>query len=245
MFVSKICQLKINILRIEFSFSKLVLILFSKQVLRMKTKFNKLLIFCVITVIVIIIYFVWRRLSFSEREFEPFQITSGMITPQRHFYGKCIDDCWRNFTGDSSEGQFNWLCTDACEKKAAARVAAGLPDISYSQYERHTGLEGKVTEKIEHCDGITETVTVPSCNRKYMNSKKLNNITKHSDILQSHNIFNNSDYFERCYCSGEVKDWCENMICTHNINNRKQCLLDCQRTRAVNCNAGLDWSWKP
>lgn len=114
-------------------------------------------------------------------------------------------------------------------KKAANRIKAGLPDISEEQHERHTGIGNE---------------RIGDCNRSFMNSNKLSETAKRSDILQGANIFNGSDYFERCYCGSEVLDWCKNIICPHN-SNPKQCLLDCQRTRAVNCNAGLDWSWKP
>lgn len=88
-----------------------------KKHIKSKMSTLQCVILCaVVSVIVIAIaYLILKKYGSSSREHFP--ITSGMITPQRRFYGKCIDNCWRNFTGDSSEGQFNWLCTDACERK--------------------------------------------------------------------------------------------------------------------------------
>jgi len=204
-------------------------------------------IYCVVTVIVILVatYFIYKNFKSAN---ETFQITSGMITPQRRFYGKCIDDCWRNFTGDSVEGQFNWLCTDECEKKAAMRAEVGLPDISEQQHERHNpaNIVNPLKMSESTVNGIINR-TASSCPGRdrpdppyWLTSRVTNNAMWRPGIYGENEVRT----FGECYCKAEVKDWCEQIVCPHSSNMR-QCSLDCQRTRAINCRGGLDWNWKP
>ena len=96
-------------------------------------------IVCLVVAAVVIItfaYFIYKN-RYQHKE-ENFGLVLGLLAPQRRFYDKCVGNCYRNFTGDSSEGQFLWMCTDYCEEEAMARVALNLPDLTEEQHERHS-----------------------------------------------------------------------------------------------------------
>ncbi len=145
---------------------------------------NILLYVCYAAVIaVVILIIVKMREKGGVLDSESFQISMGMIRPQNKFYSKCVDDCFRNFTGDSSPGQFKWLCEESCNIAATNRVKAKVPDLTDKQFERHT----------EKCG------------------------------------LNNAD----CFCEKERTTWCREQWCA--FSDDPYCMLDCQRTRAVNC----------
>jgi hypothetical protein len=79
-------------------------------------------------------YFLYRH---YRKNTEKYQIALGMIAPQNYFYAKCTNDCVRDKTGDSSNGQFQWLCTDKCAEIAKARMDQGIPDITRDEYQRY------------------------------------------------------------------------------------------------------------
>jgi len=97
---------------------------------------SQTLIYIVCAIIAVIaIYFITKKTLI-----ESFQINLGMLHPQNKFYAKCTDNCFRKDatnSGDSSPGQFKWLCTDACQEKANNRILAGIPDLTDFEYERH------------------------------------------------------------------------------------------------------------
>lgn len=97
------------------------------------TKNNSSYYFCIFVAIVTIILIY----LFKNPTQENYSITLGMGAPQNKFYGKCVNDCVRNKTGDSSPGQFLWLCTDKCQEMATARISQGVPDLTDSQYQRY------------------------------------------------------------------------------------------------------------
>jgi hypothetical protein len=225
-----------------------------------------LIICCVILIVVVIVSYLMFRPT------ESFQITSGMITPQRRFYGQCIDDCWRNFTGDSSEGQFNWLCTDNCAKKAALRAEVGLPDITEEQHERHNPVniinplkiyerekidsrgsnEPLRTSPIDSRISAIDSLLKQSSNKTFCPGRAQDDPPYYLTEKTTNNMMwrpgiygaNECTTFKECYCKGEIEDWCKHIYCPHS-SNMKQCYIDCKRMRSVNCRAGLDWSWKP
>jgi len=77
-------------------------------------------------------YYMWKKSK------ENYAITLGMLAPQNYFYAKCTNDCVRDKTGDSSTGQFLWLCTDKCAEIAKAREVQGVPDLTKEEYQRYT-----------------------------------------------------------------------------------------------------------
>ncbi len=96
-------------------------------------KQTTIIVGCIVVVIIAFVAYKWATNK------EGFQIAMGMIHPQNKFYSKCVDDCFRQMTGDSSPGQFKWFCTDHCQDKANKRMIAGLPDLTDVEFERHTG----------------------------------------------------------------------------------------------------------
>jgi hypothetical protein len=100
-------------------------------------KNNRLIYILGFIIGIIIIYFIVKKTSIIE----PFQIDVGMLNPQNKFYAKCTDTCYRDISGDSSPGQFKWLCTDSCQEKANNRILAGVPDLTDMEYERHNKLD--------------------------------------------------------------------------------------------------------
>lgn len=82
---------------------------------------------------VAVLYYLWNRNSQKEK----YQLALGMLAPQNYFYAKCTNDCVRDKTGDSSTGQFQWLCTDKCAQIAKARERQNIPDISREEYQRY------------------------------------------------------------------------------------------------------------
>lgn len=85
------------------------------------------------TVVAGFVLYVW----YTYKKTENYQIALGMLAPQNYFYAKCTNDCVRDKTGDSSTGQFQWLCTDKCAEIAKAREKHGIPDISRAEYQRY------------------------------------------------------------------------------------------------------------
>lgn len=162
--------------------------------------------------VVVIAYYIYKN---KQKSSEKFGIALGMLAPQRRFYDKCVGNCYRNFTGDSSEGQFMWMCTDYCEEKAMARVALGLPDLTAEQHERHSYCQTDFIDALntDHAKWLPEV-------KKVLGSP------------------------EECYCLDDTHVWCEQQYCPHS-KNPKQCLKDCMRTRKVQCQSGMFAGWKP
>lgn len=171
----------------------------------------------VCVVIMVAVYFIQKYKP--QKSKEKFGIALGMLAPQRRFYDKCTGDCYRNFTGDSSEGQFLWLCNDYCEEKAMARVALGLPDLTEDQHERHSYCQTDfINASNISFDGIVGG-GLPIVKQQLKSP-------------------------DECYCLDDTVVYCREQICPHS-KNPKQCLKDCFRTRAVQCKSGMFGGWKP
>ena len=137
--------------------------------------------FGIFLIVVIVIIFSSKS---SLKNKENFSITLGTLSPQNRFYSKCTDNCYRNKTGDSSPGQFLWLCTDKCQDIANSRIAAGIPDLTEEEYQRHSFVKD-----IE----IGQRGSLP-----------------HIEVKESSWNFND---FEGDYCLKDVRKWCEERIC--------------------------------
>lgn len=83
----------------------------------------------------VVAYCVWKKYYTTT---EKYQIALGMLAPQNYFYAKCTNDCVRDKTGDTSTGQYQWLCTDKCAEIAKAREVQGVPDLTKEEYQRYT-----------------------------------------------------------------------------------------------------------
>jgi hypothetical protein len=73
----------------------------------------------------------------TTKSIENYPMTIGMIGDQRLYYDRCVNNCWRNFSGDSSPEQLLWTCTDACQVNANIRKINKVPDITPQEHQRH------------------------------------------------------------------------------------------------------------
>jgi hypothetical protein len=134
-----------------------------------------------------------------------------MIAPQNYFYAKCTNDCVRDKTGDSSTGQFLWLCTDKCAEIAKSRMEKGIPDLTREEYQRYTTMLP--------AGGSTSGI-----------SKNFGNINRGNDIW-------NSEYLESNYCMNDVANWCAEKYCP--FSNHPWCMKDCIKMRGVDCGGSV------
>jgi hypothetical protein len=141
---------------------------------------NKYILY--VTAVVLIVSLVIILYNKNKKS-EKFSITLGTLSPQNKFYSKCTDNCYRNKTGDTSPGQFLWLCTDECQTIANARIKAGIPDLTDEEYQRHSFV-----------------------NKDLLNRKNINN------TADSNNLWDYSN-FEGVYCARDIKSKCANVIC--------------------------------
>lgn len=102
-------------------------------------KINGTILLYGITAVIAIVVIVFLIKTYG-KGFENYQIVLGTAHNQQKFYGKCIDDCWRDLNGDSSPGQFKWLCTEKCQEVANARMSAGVPDLTDAEFEKHNSM---------------------------------------------------------------------------------------------------------
>jgi hypothetical protein len=117
-------------------------------------------------VAVVLSVIIYRKYVNSGKITENYSITRGMLAPQNKFYNKCVDDCFRNKTGDSANEQFLWTCTDQCEISSLERmkyhpptVFPNLPfkvrpihDLTDKEYQRHSECFNlKDYNKINEC----------------------------------------------------------------------------------------------
>lgn len=128
-----------------------------------KVSTTEVLIFCAAVALSVVLY---KKYVNSGKITENYSITRGMLAPQNKFYNKCVDDCFRNKTGDSANEQFLWTCTDQCEIIAMERnnyhpptvfpdlpyKVNPIPDLTDKEYQRHSEcFDLKDTNKINEC----------------------------------------------------------------------------------------------
>jgi hypothetical protein len=156
-------------------------------------------------------YFLYRHYHKTTKE--KYQIALGMIAPQNYFYAKCTNDCVRDQTGDSSNGQFQWLCTDKCAEIAKARIDQGIPDITRDEYQRYY---------VKH---------VPSARAR---AEGTDDISYRNSSVSS---YWDSEYLESNYCMNEITQWCRERYCPY--SNHSDCMQGCIRMRGVDCGGAV------
>jgi hypothetical protein len=72
-----------------------------------------------------------------KKTIENYPMTIGMIGDQRLYYDRCVNNCWRNFTGDSKPEELLWKCTDDCQVNSNIRKIQKVPDITAEEHQRH------------------------------------------------------------------------------------------------------------
>jgi len=115
-----------------------------------KIDMDKIYIYTIISIIVLTIFV--YLLHDNDKTLEKYSITLGMLAPQNKFYAKCTHDCVRDKTGDTSPGQFQWLCTDKCADIAKSRMKNGVDDLTSEEYQRHGGSSGGPHWNSEHVE---------------------------------------------------------------------------------------------
>lgn len=160
---------------------------------------------------------------------ETYQITLGMIAPQNYFYAKCTNDCVRDKTGDSSTGQFLWLCTDKCAEIAKSRMEKGIPDLTREEYQRYN-TNNQTT-------GISSS-GLPKNIRNIIQGNNMKAVSRSSDSPNyvKHNMWN-SEYLESNYCMNDVANWCAEKYCP--FSNHPWCMKDCIKMRGVDCGGSV------
>ncbi len=88
----------------------------------------------IVAAVAAVIIFLLKR---KRAEIEGYAITYGTMGKQRNYYDKCVNDCFRNHSGDSGTGQMLMTCTDECQILANERIVAQIPDITMKQHQRH------------------------------------------------------------------------------------------------------------
>lgn len=181
------------------------------------------------TGIVVVGYYLYNSL----RKKEDYSIALGMIAPQNYFYAKCTNDCVRDKTGDSSTGQFKWLCTDNCEKVARARMEQGIPDLTREEYQRYymngaNDANGAdyTRMKTAYKPLITIPGMVPAHNPGYVPKNT------HTD-----GSYWSSEFLEGSYCMNDVANWCAEKYCP--FSNHPWCMKDCIKMRGVDCGGAV------
>lgn len=91
----------------------------------------------IVVVCIAVVAFLLVKKWKNESSVEGYSITRGMLKPQTHFYDRCVNDCFRNKTGDSANEQFLWTCTDECQVMANNRIDNKIEDITNQQHQRH------------------------------------------------------------------------------------------------------------
>lgn len=185
-------------------------------------------------IIIIILYFIFRK-----KTKENMPITIGMLAPQYKFYDRCINDCYRDLTGDSAPGQFLWFCTDKCQDKAMMRAELGIKDLEDSPLtpaEPKKRLEKSAIQLQNLGEEYRRHVECDTSKPKSIRGSMI-------DDTLTKNICATAGDLETCYCLKEIKAFCREQYCPFS-KNTNNCMHDCIKTRSVGCLAGLKSGWK-
>jgi hypothetical protein len=192
-------------------------------------------IIIVAIIIIVILYFLFRK-----KTKENMPITIGMLAPQYKFYDRCINDCYRDLTGDSAPGQFLWFCTDKCQDKAMMRAELGIKDLEDTDY---------ASDNYKNTPKKTPAVKLQNLGQEYRRHTECDLSEPKSihgsmvDNTLSKDICATAGDLETCYCLKEIKAFCREQYCPFSANTN-DCMHDCLKVRSVGCLAGLKSGWK-
>lgn len=95
---------------------------------------NKYILVAAITICVIYVL----RLCVGSNTKEGYQMTLGMLKPQRRSYDRCVSDCVRNRTGLDYNGQFRWTCVNQCQEETNEIISQNIQsDMAIEEHQRH------------------------------------------------------------------------------------------------------------
>ena len=84
---------------------------------------------------------------------EGYQITLGMLKPQRRSYDRCVSDCVRNRTGQDYNGQFRWTCLNQCQEQINEIASHNIQsDMTDEEHQRHSEcMSSRTMSDVDEC----------------------------------------------------------------------------------------------